>query len=148
MLQVKAKNFEIKLQTKGKQTLIEEPRKPESQEKTISENEGKRKYAKKTSHEKSLLTEKQETLLKELAKNPNINRETLTEITGYKNTNSIYFALNNLKKKCKQNKKLKEKVLELYPDFLTPKPKVEKKKKEKPMLTKKHYYKNQQKIQL
>lgn len=103
---------------------------------------GKRKYAKKTSHEKSLLTEKQETLLKELAKNPNINRETLTEITGYKNTNSIYFALNNLKKKCKQNKKLKEKVLELYPDFLTPKPKVEKKKKEKPMLTKKHYYKN------
>lgn len=46
MLQVKAKNFEIKLQTKGKQTLIEEPRKPESQEKTISENERKKKVCK------------------------------------------------------------------------------------------------------
>ena len=147
MLQIKAKNFGIKLQTKekdktskAKQTLPEEPRKTEKQEKTVPEKERKRKYSQKTSHEKSLLTEKQETLLKELAKNPNMNKKTLTEITGYKNIQSMLTILASLRKKCKTNEKLKEKILELYPDFLTPKPKVEKKKKEKkekPLLTEK-----------
>ena len=147
MLQIKAKNFGIKLQTKekdktskAKQTLPEEPRKTEKQEKAVPEKERKRKYSQKTSHEKSLLTEKQETLLKELAKNPNMNKKTLTEITGYKNIQSMLTILASLRKKCKTNEKLKEKILELYPDFLTPKPKVEKKKKEKkekPLLTEK-----------
>ena len=152
MLQIKAKNFGIKLQTKekdkteeskiseAKQTLPEEPRKTEKQEKTIPEKERKRKHPQKTSHEKPLLTEKQETLLKELAKNPNIPKKELAKILGYKNTNSIWTMLANLKNKCKTNEEVKEKILKLYPDFLTPKPKVEKKKKEKkekPLLTEK-----------
>ena len=89
---------------------------------------------------KTLLTKKQETLLKELAKNPNIAKKRLSEITGYKNPKAIYQTISILKKKCKTNESLKEKVLELYPDFLNPKPKTEKKKpekKEKPLLTKK-----------
>ena len=152
MLQIKAKNFGIKLQTKekdkteeskiseAKQTLPEEPRKTEKQEKTIPEKERKRKHPQKTSHEKPLLTEKQETLLKELAKNPNIPKKELAKILGYKNTNSIWTMLASLKNKCKTNEELKEKILKLYPDFLTPKPKVEKKnkqKKEKTLLTEK-----------
>ena len=89
---------------------------------------------------KTLLTKKQETLLKELAKNPNIAKKRLSEITGYKNPKAIYQTISILKKKCKTNENLKEKVLELYPDFLNPKPKTEKKKpekKEKQLLTKK-----------
>ena len=89
---------------------------------------------------KTLLTKKQETLLKELAKNPNIAKKRLSEITGYKNPKAIYQTISILKKKCKTNESLKEKVLELYPDFLNPKPKTEKKKpekKEKQLLTKK-----------
>ena len=128
MLQIKAKNFGINIEIKG-QDKTEEPRKPE--EKPISENGRKRKHPQKTSHEKPLLTEKQETLLKELAKNPNIPKKELAKILGYKNTNSIWTMLASLKNKCKTNEELKEKILKLYPDFLTPKPKVEKKKKEK-----------------
>ncbi len=89
---------------------------------------------------KTLLTKKQETLLIELAKNPNIAKKRLSEITGYKDPKAIYQTISILKKKCKTNESLKEKVLELYPDFLNPKPKPEKKKpekKEKPLLTKK-----------
>ena len=80
---------------------------------------------------KTLLTKKQETLLKELAKNPNIAKKRLSEITGYKNPKAIYQTISILKKKCKTNENLKEKVLELYPDFLNPKSKTEKKKPEK-----------------
>ena len=89
---------------------------------------------------KTLLTKKQETLLKELANNPNISRKELAKLTEYKNQNSVWTTLNTLKKRCETNESLKEKVLELYPDFLNPKPKPEKKKpekKEKPLLTKK-----------
>ena len=90
--------------------------------------------------ENPLLAKKQEKLLKELAKNPNISRKELAKLTEYKNQNSVWSTLNMLKKRCKTNEALKVKVLELYPDFLTPKPKPEKKKtekKERPLLTKK-----------
>ena len=85
--------------------------------------------------ERPLLTKNQETLLKELAKNPNIPRKELAKLTEYKNINSIWTTLNKLKKKIKTNEELKAKVLELYPDFLTPKSKTE--KKENPLLAKK-----------
>ena len=82
--------------------------------------------------ERSLLTKNQETLLIELAKNPDIPRKELAKLTEYKNINSIWTTLNTLKKKIKTNEELKTKILELYPDFLTPKPKPE-----KPLLTEK-----------
>ena len=78
---------------------------------------------------KTLLTEKEEKLLQELAKNPNISRKVLAEVLEYKGANSLYAAINKLKKKCEQNEKTKEMVLELYPEFINP--------KEKPILTKK-----------
>ena len=77
---------------------------------------------------KTLLTKKQETLLKELAKNPNIAKKRLSEITGYKDPKAIYQTISILKKKCKTNESLKEKVLDLYPNFLDSKPKQERKK--------------------
>ena len=79
--------------------------------------------------EKPLLTKKEEKLLQELAKNPNISRKVLAEVLEYKGANSLYAAINKLKKKCEQNEKTKEMVLELYPEFINP--------KEKPILTKK-----------
>ena len=85
--------------------------------------------------ERPLLTQKQEILLKELAKNPNISRKELAKLTEYKNKNSIWTTLNTLKKRCETNEELKTKILELYPDFLAPKPKSE--KKEKTLLTEK-----------
>ena len=86
--------------------------------------------------ERPLLTPKQERLLKELANNPNISKKDLTNLLDYKSINSVYVIFNNLKKKCKTNEKLKEKVLELYPDFFKPKPKKEQEqKKEKALLT-------------
>ena len=89
ILQIKALNFGVKLQTEEnlKQTT------------------------------KPLLTPKQERLLKELASNPNISKKELAKRLDYKDINSVYVIFNNLKKKCKTNEKLKEKVLELYPDF-------------------------------
>ena len=75
---------------------------------------------------KTLLTKKQKALLKELAKNPNITGKELVKLTEYKNINSIWTTLNKLKKKIKTNEELKAKVLELYPDFLTPKSKTKK----------------------
>ena len=88
----------------------------------------KRTKEKTPQKEKSILTEKQEIMLKELAKNPNISGKELVKLTGYKNKNTIWTTLNILKNKCKTNKEVKEKVLELYPDFLNPKPKPKKKK--------------------
>ena len=99
-----------------------------------------RKNKQTINQERPLLTKNQETLLKELAKNPNISRKELAKLTEYKNKNSVWTTLNMLKKRCETNAELKTKVLELYPDFLTPKPKPEKKKtekKERPLLTKK-----------
>ena len=88
-----------------------------------------KKLKKKEKKEKTLLTKKQEKLLQELAKNPNISRKVLAEVLEYKGANSLYAAINKLKKKCEQNEKIKEMVLELYPEFINP--------KEKPLLTKK-----------
>ena len=85
----------------------------------------------KQKQQKSLLTKKQEILLKELAQNPNISGKELVKLTGYKNKNTLWTTLNILKKKCKTNKEVKEKVLELYPDFLNPKPKPKKRKTQK-----------------
>ncbi len=85
----------------------------------------------KQKQQKSLLTKKQEILLKELAQNPNISGKELVKLTGYKNKNTLWTTLNILKNKCKTNKEVKEKVLELYPDFLNPKPKPKKKKTQK-----------------
>ena len=100
----------------------------------------KPKKEKSEKKEKPLLNKKQETMLKELAKNPNITKKELAEITGYKNRKTLYQTISILKKKCESNEELKAKVLELYPDFLTPKPKPKKKqpeKQEKSLLTKK-----------
>ena len=100
----------------------------------------KPKKEKSEKKEKPLLNKKQETILKELAKNPNIPKKELAEITGYKNKKTLYQTISILKKKCESNEELKAKVLELYPDFLTPKPKPEKKQpeqQEKSLLTKK-----------
>ena len=69
--------------------------------------------------EKPLLSEKEEIILKELATTPTIKKEELRELAGYKTLNSLLSAINRLKNKCKQNELVKEKVLELYPDFLT-----------------------------
>ena len=99
----------------------------------------KPKKEKSEKKEKPLLNKKQETMLKELAKNPNITKKQLAEITGYKNQKTLYQTISILKKKCESNEELKTKVLELFPDFLTPKPKPEKKqpeKQEKSLLTK------------
>ena len=85
----------------------------------------------KQKQQKSLLTKKQEILLKELAQNPNISGKELVKLTGYKNKNTLWTTLNILKKRCKTNKEVKEKVLELYPDFLNPKPKPKKRKTQK-----------------
>ena len=91
--------------------------------------------------EKPLLTEKQETILKELAKNPNIKKTELGNLVGYKSKNSIWTTLRAIKKKCEKNEEVKKRVLELYPDFL--KPREEQKtqqtmeKKVKPLLTEK-----------
>ena len=141
MLQIKATNFGIKLYANK-----EEKEKDNSD---LKQKQQKRKKESKPQKEKSLLTEKkekpllnkkQETMLKELAKNSDISKIELANLIGYKNPNSIWTALNILKKKCETNEEVKIKALELYPDFLTlkPKPKKEKsEKKEKPLLTKK-----------
>ena len=73
--------------------------------------------------EKPILTKKQEILLQGLAKDPTITIDELVEITGYKNQASLQTTLNKLKRNCEQNEKLKARVLELYPEFLKPKPK-------------------------
>ena len=141
MLQIKATNFGIKLYANKEEK--------EEDNSDLKQKQQKRKKESKPQKEKSLLTEKkekpllnkkQETMLKELAKNSDISKIELANLIGYKNPNSICTALNILKKKCETNGKVKIKVLELYPDFLTlkPKPKKEKsEKKEKPLLTKK-----------
>ena len=126
MLQIKATNFGIELNLS----------KEEQTEKKEHNSHQKQKQP-KLKKEASILTKQQETLLKELAKNPNIKKEKLVNLTGYKNKNSIWNTLNKLKKKCETNEKVKEKVLELYPNFLEPKQKKQQTvKQERPLLTK------------
>ena len=57
--------------------------------------------------ERPLLTKNQETLLIELANNPNISRKELAKLTEYKNQNSVLATLNTLKKRCETNEELK-----------------------------------------
>ena len=87
--------------------------------------------------EKPLLTEKQETILKELAQNPNISSEELRKKLKYQSISTLYSALYRIREKCQEDEKAKAKVLELYPDFLKPKEKVKEPKKERPLLSEK-----------
>ena len=50
-----------------------------------------------------------------------MERAKLAKITGYKNAASVGQILILLKKRCKNNQQVKEKVLELCTTFLTPK---------------------------
>lgn len=127
MLQIKAANFGIKLNKE--KTKIEKERATNPINETPKQpQKEKKKTNKKEKKEKPLLTEREETTLKELAKNPNIKREKLIELVGYTSLASLYTALKKIKEKCQEDEKVKEKVLELYPNFLT---------KEKPLLTEK-----------
>ena len=128
MLQIKAANFGIKLN--------KEKTKIEKERATNPINETP-KQPQKEKKEKPLLTEREETTLKELAKNPNIKREKLIELVGYTSLASLYTALKRIKEKCQEDEKAKAKVLELYPDFLKPKEKVKEPKKERPLLSEK-----------
>ena len=141
MLQIKAANFGIKLnkektkieKERATNPINETPKQPQKKKK-------KKKTNKKEKKEKPLLTEREETTLKELAKNPNIKREKLIELVGYTSSASLYVTLRRLKEKCNKNRLIKEKVLELYPDFFKPREKEKKEKnlkKEKPLLSEK-----------
>ena len=130
MLQIKAANFGIKLNKE--KTKIEKERATNPINETPKQpQKEKKKTNKKEKKEKPLLTEREETTLKELAKNPNIKREKLIELVGYTSLASLYTALKRIKEKCQEDEKAKAKVLELYPDFLKPKEKVKEPKKER-----------------
>ena len=136
MLQIKAANFGIKLNKE--KTKIEKERATNPINETPKQpQKEKKKTNKKEKKEKPLLTEREETTLKELAKNPNIKREKLIELVGYTSLASLYTALKRIKEKCQEDEKAKAKVLELYPDFLKPKEKVKEPKKERPLLSEK-----------
>ncbi len=136
MLQIKAANFGIKLNKE--KTKIEKERATNPINETPKQpQKEKKKTNKKEKKEKPLLTEREETTLKELAKNPNIKREKLIELVGYISLASLYTALKRIKEKCQEDEKAKAKVLELYPDFLKPKEKVKEPKKERPLLSEK-----------
>ena len=136
MLQIKAANFGIKLNKE--KTKIEKERATNPINETPKQpQKKKKKTSKKEKKEKPLLSKREETTLKELAKNPNIKREKLIELVGYTSSASLYVTLRRLKEKCNKNHLIKEKVLELYPDFLKPKEKVKEPKKERPLLSEK-----------
>ena len=136
MLQIKAANFGIKLNKE--KTKIEKERATNPINETPKQpQKKKKKTSKKEKKEKPLLSKREETTLKELAKNPNIKREKLIELVGYTSSASLYVTLRRLKEKCNKNHLIKEKVLELYPDFLKPKEKIKEPKKERPLLSEK-----------
>ena len=136
MLQIKAANFGIKLNKEKPKIEKERATNPINETPKQPQKE-KKKTNKKEKKEKPLLTEREETTLKELAKNPNIKREKLIELVGYTSLASLYTALKRIKEKCQEDEKAKAKVLELYPDFLKPKEKVKEPKKERPLLSEK-----------
>lgn len=118
MLEIKAANLGIRLQKKES---IPKPKAKRKKEIIPTKTVQAAKPEKPKTRKKSTLTEKQEILLKELAKNPSMERAKLAKITGYKNAASVGQILILLKKRCKNNQQVKEKVLELCPTFLTPK---------------------------
>lgn len=118
MLEIKAANLGIRLQKKES---IPKPKAKRKKEIIPTKTVQAAKKEKPKTRKKSTLTEKQEILLKELAKNPSMERAKLAKITGYKNAASVGQILILLKKRCKNNQQVKEKVLELCPTFLTPK---------------------------
>lgn len=118
MLEIKAANLGIRLQKKES---IPKPKAKRKKEIIPTKTVQAAKPEKPKTRKKSTLTEKQEILLKELAKNPSMERAKLAKITGYKNAASVGQILILLKKRCKNNQQVKEKVLELCPTLLTPK---------------------------
>lgn len=126
MLKIKAATFGINLQQK-KEKEKSESQKTETSPLTkepISQiyNKGKTK---------KVLTEKQELLLTELAKNPKIHKEELAQKVGYKNRNSLQQIIYSLKKQSETNEELKKRILEIYPSFFTKQEKKVKKSKSK-----------------
>lgn len=95
---------------------------------------------KKEQTKKTLISKKQEELLKILNEHHEhpLTKEEIAKILGYKHNTSVYYNIKKLKELCNSSDKTKEYILAIYPEFLEEKEKpqqeTEPKQKEEPPL--------------